>query len=220
MAKKNYDAERKKAATALRQLGSILTKKQVCADIGPLNSAAEQCSKPAHYGANSWGYDISNLRFELSDPRKSLPAKTRNLRIELSISLNGSFDADVDDQFKDLEINIEKYVIDRDGVELKASWHFDRHIVDLTKDVPDETVDVHPLYHFQYGGAKMHPIGDRLGKTFLIDPPRLMHPPMDGILAVDFVLANYAGAVWKKLRDDSQYMNLVNEKLNQYWKPY
>jgi hypothetical protein len=23
--------------------------------------------------------------------------------------------------------------------------------------------------------------------TFLLDPPRLMHPPMDGILAIDFV---------------------------------
>lgn len=66
----------------------------------------------------------------------------------------------------------------------------------------------------------MKAISGRLGETFFVDPPRLMHPPMDGILAIDFLLANYDGAMWKQLRDDGQYANLVNAKLKELWEPY
>ena len=43
---------------------------------------------------------------------------------------------------------------------------------------------------------------------------------MDGILAVDFVLANYAGGIWKSLRLDSQYANLITPQFEQFWQPY
>mgnify|MGYP001087048854 CR=1 FL=1 len=66
----------------------------------------------------------------------------------------------------------------------------------------------------------MSKIADQLGDTFLLDPPRLMHPPMDGILAVDFILANYAGTTWKKLRDDPQYTKLIAPQFERIWKPY
>lgn len=66
----------------------------------------------------------------------------------------------------------------------------------------------------------MTKIHHRLGDTLLLDPPRLMHPPMDGILAIDFVLANYAGKIWKSLRDDEQYKRLVVPQFEKIWKPY
>lgn len=43
---------------------------------------------------------------------------------------------------------------------------------------------------------------------------------MDGILAIDFVLANYAGKIWKSLRDDEQYKRLVVPQFEKIWKPY
>lgn len=66
----------------------------------------------------------------------------------------------------------------------------------------------------------MTKIVDQLGRTLLLDPPRLMHPPMDGILAIDFVLANYAGSAWKALREDPQYTNLIVPQFKRFWKPY
>ncbi|WP_157043691.1 hypothetical protein [Nitrobacter hamburgensis] len=132
----------------------------------------------------------------------------------------GRFDADIDDQFAELEINVEKYANTANGVELKAAWHFDRHIIDKAKSTPHVTDDIHPLYHFQYGGSRMSQLGSQLGATLLLDPPRLMHPPMDGLLAIDFVLANYAGMSWKLLRQDPRYERLITPQFESIWKPY
>jgi len=67
----------------------------------------------------------------------------------------GRFDGEPDDQFAKLEINVEKYAQGPAGADLKAAWHFDRHIIDTKKDSPHVTEDIHPLYHFQFGGARM-----------------------------------------------------------------
>jgi hypothetical protein len=220
MPKHNYSAERKKSAISLRTLGRILNSNGICPDISPLSAAADQCADQASYGSASWGYDIANLVFQIQAPKGTLPAKTSGFRIELSISMVSRFDGNPDDQFTRLEVNLEKYAYSAEGVELKAAWHFDRHLIDTENDQPNVTEDIHPLYHFQFGGARMSKVVDRLGASLLLDPPRLMHPPMDGILAVDFVLANYAGAKWKLLRDDAQYSNLIAPQFERIWKPY
>jgi hypothetical protein len=185
-----------------------------------LSRAADQCADQVTHGANSWGYDIANLVFQMQPPKGTIPSKTKNFRVELSISMVSRFDGELDDQFLSLEVNLEKYAYAANGVELKAAWHCDRHLIDTATDHPHLTDDIHPLYHFQYGGARMSKIAERLGDTLLLDPPRLMHPPMDGVLAVDFVLANYAGVTWKSLRDDAQYMNLIVPQFERIWKPY
>ncbi|EXS68134.1 hypothetical protein BF95_03395 [Sphingobium sp. Ant17] len=132
----------------------------------------------------------------------------------------GQFSADICDQFTKLEVNLEKFAQGQNGASLQAAWHFDRHIIDVKKEDRHNTDDIHPLYHFQFGGSRMTRIHQRLGDTLLLDPPRLMHPPMDGILAIDFVLANYAGQVWKALRGDEQYKRLVIPQFEKIWKPY
>jgi hypothetical protein len=220
MPKNNYSDQRRKGATALRTLGTILSKKRICSDIGPLSAAADQCASDIRHGEKSWGYDIANLTFQMNLPKGSTPSKATDFRVELGVSIVGNFDGDMDDQFTRMEINLEKYAHGAAGTELKAAWHFDRHIIDTEKDSPHVTDDVHPLYHFQFGGARMSKIVARLGDTLLLDPPRLMHPPMDGILAIDFVLANYAGTTWKSLRDDPQYLGLIAPRFESIWKPY
>lgn len=220
MAKKNYWDDRKKTAAALRHLGTILARNGVCVDTSPISRAADQCSSNTSPRDDRWGYDISNLVFNISAPKGTLPNTLQKFRAELSVSVSGHFSADTGDQFTKLEVNLEKFAQGQGGASLQAAWHFDRHIIDVTKDDRHITDDIHPLYHFQFGGARMTKIHHRLGDTLLLDPPRLMHPPMDGILAIDFVLANYAGKIWKILRDDEQYKRLVIPQFEKIWKPY
>lgn len=220
MAKQNYHDGRKKAASALRNLGTILSRKGVCADISPISQAADQCNANTSQKDDRWGYDIANLVFNIPAPKGTLPAKLKEFRAELSVSVRGHFSADICDQFTKLEVNLEKFAQGQNGTNLQAAWHFDRHLIDVKNDDPHNTDDIHPLYHFQFGGARLTNIHNRLGDTLLLDPPRLMHPPMDGILAIDFVLANYAGKIWKTLRDDEQYNRLVIPQFEKIWKPY
>jgi hypothetical protein len=43
---------------------------------------------------------------------------------------------------------------------------------------------------------------------------------METILAVDFMLANFAGAIWKKLREDGAYLRVVHDAMQRLWKPH
>jgi hypothetical protein len=115
MAKNNYVDKRKKAATALRTLGTILSRKGICPDTAPISTAAEQCAGEATHGSHSWGYDIANLLFQIPTPKGTLPSKTTDFRVELSISMVGRFDGDIDDQFVKLEVNLEKYAYNETG---------------------------------------------------------------------------------------------------------
>lgn len=220
MPRNNFSNERKKSATNLRSLAGILNKSRVCSDTSPLRSAAEQCCECPPLGDKSWGYDIADLTFHFDPPKGIVPANAQDFRIGLSISMVCHFDRDKDDQFSKLEINVEKYALDPEGVQFKSAWHLDRHLINTKSDSPHITDDIHPLYHFQFGGSRMTNNAFQLGQTLLLDPPRLMHPPMDGILAIDFVLANYAGLVWKSLRDDHEYTNLIVPQIERFWKPY
>jgi len=114
-----------------------------------------------------------------------------------------------------LEVNIQITAKDEASNELNISaWHLDRHIGQ------DDPQDIHPLYHFQHGGKQMADIGGSVGRVLLLEPPRLPHPPMEALLSIDFVLANFVGSVWKELREDGTYANRISQAQELYWKPY
>jgi len=215
MAKKKFQSYRNSIASDLRRLADILNRNKVCTDLSPLRSAAERCSSYIPNGDNSWGYEISNLIFRFENTSNIKPKTAKDFRIELSISIEGDCKTDNSDKFTHLIIDLEKYAQSSSGEELKTAWHFDRDIGGA-----NEQQEAHPLYHFQYGGKKLEEYNEKLGSTFLLDAPRLMHPPMDGILAIDFVLSNYAGEIWKELRLDGEYVNLVTPAFEKIWKPY
>ena len=220
MARDKFKKQRMVFATALRSMGSILFRQGICTDISPLQTAANQASQSSGKNAD-WNYDICDLRFILLPNRHIYPSSATNFNIVLSLNLAGLFNAtNSADQFTVMKINVEKYAFGKQGAELKSAWHLDRHKIDPANNGPYITDDIHPFYHFQFGGKNMKNIYDKLGKTFLVDSPRLMHPPMDGILAIDFILSNYAGKVWKNLREDGQYANLVDTRLKELWEPY
>jgi hypothetical protein len=100
------------------------------------------------------------------------------------------------------------------------SWHFDRHI--------GGTFDsklVHPRYHFSFGGRRLeeHAVASKIPYfdfLLLLNSPRLMHLPLDGVLAVDFVLSNFAAAMWNRLRRQRDYVALIGRAQRRNWKPF
>lgn len=219
MASKNPDNFRRERATELRELAQILLKQQICRNSSPLDKAAAMCRDDKPKGKNSWGYHLNGLLFRIKTPRHTLPRKIGDyLDVELSVSLKGVCEEDSDDPFQD-ELSVSIVVSTNEvsaGRKNLCAWHLDRHILEAGDH---ETEEVHPLYHFQYGGKRMYGI-ENLGQVLLLDPPRLLHPPLDAILAVDFVLSNFSGAKWKKLREDGNYRNMITDAQKLFWKPY
>lgn len=88
----------------------------------------------------------------------------------------------------------------------------------------NEPENVHPRYHFQFGGNEVLNWIDacemNFGSSLFLDTPRLSHPPLDIILGIDFVLSNFYGEKWKNLTQDSTYRKLLAEAQERFWKPY
>jgi len=100
------------------------------------------------------------------------------------------------------------------------AWHFDRHI-----DEDGIPKPAHPRYHFTFGGKRLENHLDGFAKQhidgiLLLDSPRLAHPPFDGVLAIDFVLSNFAGAQWQTLRALPEYIRIITYAQERLWFPY
>ena len=202
-------AFRRKRAKELRRLATILQENELVRDVGPLLSAAGQCDSNRTYDELSWGYEFSGLEFNLdfSALRHSKPDGAELDVGELSVSLVGRcLDAGShDDPFTNLSVNITVHGLSEEAEPLMAAWHLDKH-------QGGDSAFTHPNYHFHHGGKKIWEEQDfDYGSHLLLESPRLDHKPLDGILAVDFVLANFAGEAWQALKIDPSYSDLVRE---------
>lgn len=197
----------------LLYLAGLLEDKHLVADAGPLKAAANQLSKPS--GVLEWRYRVTGLTFNLDLPANSLPAPiATGLTIVLNVTARGRVPCPAHDPFTELAIDIGLSASAPGGASHLCTWHLDRHITG--GHVP---VDLHPLYHFQYGGRGMVPVHGFLGQTLLLEAPRLIHPPLDAVLAVDFVLGHYGGAGRAVLLKDAGYRQRIREAQRRLWRP-
>ena len=99
---------------------------------------------------------------------------------------------------------------------LQCSWHLDKH------DPSKGTSTSHPLYHYEYGGTEISKAqGFDYGDFILMDSPRIMHPPLDLVLAFDFVIKNfYDYNKHKSLTEDPSYKRYIKNAQYRLWRPY
>ncbi|MFK5970646.1 MAG: hypothetical protein QM487_11075 [Candidatus Marithrix sp.] len=164
---------------------------------------------------------------ELSFENDKLPkhlshSNIENLRLYFSVDLNIEYKkiAKNEDPFNELEFNIYAYGMNknnRNGSELVYSIHFDKHIC---KKGDNPSKEVHPMYHFQFGGRKLKEKNIDIGQALFFDAPRIMHHPMEFILGLDFVLSNFFPDVWEKLRENPEYVNILKKYQEYFVLPY
>lgn len=208
------EAIKKRISSDLIALNQILNRNKSGVFRNPevLLASANQCKLS---GSSSWQFEVAELMLDVSTPQNVLPQSgQKSMLVTANLDLCGDYDDDAEDYFTHLVFNIHVETANKESI---CSWHFDRHI---TSDEDIDSEEAHPLYHFQHGGHAMKAIASSLGKVLLLPAPRVAFPPMDTILAIDFLLSNFAGAVWKELRDDSTYTRLLREAQKRHWQPY
>ncbi|MCB9082107.1 MAG: hypothetical protein H6555_10390 [Lewinellaceae bacterium] len=108
----------------------------------------------------------------------------------------------------------------------KCAWHFEKHPDKKTNGTPEATPEFHhPLYHLHFGGYELIDDEDiECGNILIVEAPRLMHPPMDMVLAIDFVLNNFYSCHTCKpfldLVSNPDYIRIVNNAKEKFWKPF
>jgi hypothetical protein len=222
--KKQKDVK-EELAKDLRSLAQILFDAGIITDKSPLEQAAGNCAtgKP-----EIWEYWMSNLIIIVTkyipEYKNTIPASLSELVIEFNMHIRGEplEQSCVEDPIRwlsaDWRISSNPHV---------TSWHLDRNqglIDDECKHF------AHPIYHFQFGGNHLHSAGP-YGQLLFVEPPRLAHPPMDAILAIDFTISNFLPDIWHELRsEDSEddkiaqraerYVRILRTAQKRFWRPY
>jgi hypothetical protein len=209
---------RRRISNDLMSLSQVLEKHSaaVVKNAEVLKSSANQCSRQT--SNSEWNYEVAGLQFRVKTPQNVLPSHCGDwLLVEIDLDVGGALDDVLDDCFNSLVLNVSIRTENHENI---CSWHFDRHITGDGDDDMDEPEEAHPRYHFQHGGHAMKGIAEDLGKVLLLPAPRLPFPPMDAVLAIDFLLSNFAGACWKELRNEPIYVRLLKDAQRRHWKPY
>lgn len=214
MRKINEGAFRRQLSGDLLALHRVLSedKSGVVVDVDGLLAAVNEAARSSKL--EIWQYCVPNIHLRMGMPQNSLPENCGEfIDVFLNIDIKGCL-GDLDcDSITDLVLDIK--IIAENGLNF-CCWHFDRHI-GMEDDGDGEA---HPLFHFQHGGHAMTEHAQNLGANLLLPTPRIPFPPMDAILAFDFVLSNFSGLCWRSLRDDPIYCRLLREAQLRHWKPY
>lgn len=191
---------------SLNRLAQFLIQEKICVDPSPLQNAL-------HLYNNSLVVSELKLSFSPSDLRNVRPKKTyKQLYVILNVSLS-----DIDTNDKKIVLDFERYLlqfeihaIDDSGNDNMASWHLDY-------DNTGKAEFVHPYFHLTFGG---NAIEDRnLGDLLLLPCPRIPYPPMDVIMAIDFILANFLKKE-KYFRIRSEYAPFLKKSQEWLLRPY
>lgn len=224
----------------LHALGIMLSQENLIRDPQPFFDV--ECGPAGAEGKTPlWSCTLESVQFVETDVQKekikhTRPAHIRTVGVELSVRFVGRCldKTALGDPFRDLSVQGLVSGHGNGPEPWLCAWHVDRHIRgeedadDADDDVEDESGIprgtprfVHPDYHFQYGGEGVWGLTDeQYGRHLLLEAPRLAHPPLDAVLAIDFVLSNYYGRRWHDLRHDPAYRRMIRSAHDRIWRPY
>lgn len=187
-------------------------------DLSGLERAVDAVKKSPN---SNWQYKVEKIIFK--DLYLNNSGISENTLLEMTIKISGDYHNanPICDSLTEycLEFLVKQQT---DEQEIKNAYRFERHIYAHGDDTPEF---IHPVYHLQYGGDKLTNDEDfNTGDVLFCDAPRILHPPMDIILAIDFILANYYSfhvcEEYKQLLKDNHYQRIIKNAKDRFWKPY
>jgi len=172
----------------------------------------------------SYSFSTINLYVPKSSlPSHSIPKEFKSVEVILSLSdeviINKMGSNRIQDPFFKLEkFNIMLYC---EKKHYTSSWHLDRHV---SKEQEGSSSISHPIYHLTFGGYHMENLqidnSDEFGRALILRTPRIMHPPMELILGIDFIFNNFIPKSKIDLLSDPSYISVINELKKHFWLPF
>ena len=190
-------------------------------DLYPLEEAIRSLSNEN----DSWEYEIAPFVIKL--PAVQNHTFTHQTSISIVFQAHNVLNS-TNDVISN-PINLKKFDIHLKGrnaianIDSMASWHLDDQS-ELSDANDGQSKYLHPVYHFTFGGKLME--GSYLdnwdfGQTLVMRSPRLMHPPMDIILGIDFILTQFIARKYiTDLLDKPEYKKIIQAVKQKIWKPY
>lgn len=177
-----------------------------------------------HSDKISYSFSTINLVIPSSYlPSHSIPKALDSIQLILSIKDEIIIKQKNDTKIEDPLVQLNKFnlILYCPNNHYTSSWHLDRHI---SSESDNTSKNIHPIYHLTFGGYHMENLqkddSDEFGKSLILRTPRIMHPPMELLLGLDFIFNQFIPKKELDLLTDSRYLRLVNELKKQLWLPY
>lgn len=152
----------------------------------------------------------------------------RGNKIDLTLTLKYEYNCEK----TNLKEIINDYLLDLQIVGIHKNPHnnYSKHYFEWLQDtLPPKNTDekyqfIHPHYHFHAGGNFLKQKAP--GSLIQLSSPRLPYPPMDIILAVNFIICNFFStkeskfAQEMKILDDVEYQKIVFRAAKRLYTPY
>ncbi len=199
-------------------------------NIGALGTAINQVKNP---NKEYWGYEVPRLEFVKLDLGEAVcPNLDENfiknavLNLKVKLACLSSIPDPIQDPIQDFGVQIVINIRDLEKVVAKSFWRFEQHPATLNGAPANQPEFHHPLYHLHFGGHELRNDDENLdyNNVLILDAPRIMHPPMDIVLAIDFVLGNFYSQHNCKaliaLKNEGKYCEIVENARKWFWKPF
>lgn len=164
-------------------------------------------------GAVSYSFD---MLFKMSTPPDNTqPSMPIDVKLSMEVNENLQNDEETIEGTYMMQLLISGR---KNGKVYMCSWHLDL-------DPGTDRRYLHPRYHLTYGGKKMRDEIkkniDYFGQSLLMATPRIPIAPMDGILAIDFVLNHfYKAEKIGSVLNNTKYREAVKASQTRIWEPY
>lgn len=216
-------SESKNVGYDLLSLAGLLKQYGLCKDTTPLVTAGQSCISKSN--GKRWLYNLDKIVFQADYASGCIPDKTENIQVSLSLSICGVLPDDevLSNPLERLEFNFEiEGLYENEKTqnidELFGAWHLDKHI---TEPGSGTSKFSHPLYHLAFGGYRMEAKAGEFGIALIMPAPRLLYPPMDAALGIDFLLQNYVEQKnITKLICDPEYIRIMRASQKRLWRPF
>lgn len=214
MAKKGYQHIVRKQASNLDLACQCL--RGVVGDkswVYELSSAAAEIRNKCK--GDDWTIDIQDLDIPITEPRHLLPSSLKN-NLKLFVSIRMTGDGKLWDECSNCIKSLGFKVVVKEKVPVDPNKTFSTGFHIDKVDGNDDLSEMHPLYHVHFlNESKINGT-----EALSMDVPRLMHHPVDTILGILMVLANYNKPLYDKLRGDGGFMGLCRDSANHILAPY
>lgn len=214
MGKNKYNNVVKLQASKLEMAVNFL--KSTLGEVAWLHSLSDAASSiRENCKGDNWSISIIDMEMPIEDPKHLKPSNlTGNLKMFVSISMEGSGKdwKENNDCIKSLEFKV--VVFERNQLDTQKTFQTGFHI-DKT-DNKDDPSEMHPLYH-------VHFLNDSQiegTEVLSMDVPRLMHHPVDVLLGVLLVYANYNKSGYGRMKQDGNFMGLCRDSAEHILTPY
>jgi hypothetical protein len=182
--------------------------------------------KTLQESGNLISYSFTTMSFYIEKkllPSHSIPKEFKYIEIVLSISDEIKINKINNNHIQDPINQLDKFNISLfcDKKNYTSSWHLDR---DIPEDHDGTSSNLHPLYHLTFGGYHMENLQkegvDEFGRLLILRTPRIMHPPMELILGIDFIFNHFIPKNELELLGDHGYLDIIKKVKKYFWLPY